>query len=104
MITNITVDQNYLTCSYTINQVPGGGVVMLSSNGNTKVTNPNGFISDHINGVSVGINSRLESVIFWVEQKMLEDEKEKELLKKHPHLAEIKEQYILMKSLVESNT
>ena len=53
--------------------------------------------------VNISLTSRAEEILMWVENKMLEEQEEKELLEKYPALQKAKEEYLLIKRLVSNH-
>jgi hypothetical protein len=52
--------------------------------------------------VNITLDPRVQNVLSWVEQKMADEAREKELLEKHPALQKAKENYDIIRKLVEN--
>ena len=53
--------------------------------------------------LTLSLSPRVESVIIWAEQKMEEEQRERELCRKYPALQQAKENYDLIKTMVEND-
>lgn len=90
----------YVTASHDTRAVEGDvryncGVMEVYSNGS--------WLSLGCDTVELQLGPYEQEILAWAEQKMLEERKEAELLKKHPALKNAKEKYETIKALVEND-
>lgn len=64
--------------------------------------NANNWLPHIGNEVTISVDPNLSVVLDWAREKMVKEAKEEELLKKHPALQKAKENYDLIRILVEN--
>lgn len=60
------------------------------------------WIPHYGESIQLGLDARVNFVLDWAEKKMAEETREKELLEKHPALQKAKENYDIIRKLVEN--
>lgn len=60
------------------------------------------WISYYGQSINITLEPRIRNIITWAEQKMVAEAREQELLEKHPALQKAKENYDIIRKLVEN--